>query len=158
MLDLRPSFHFTGAQFVHVSKRWSYSTHILTHSRHRAQCQACTSFSLMWQITAASVHSVRFIQRNLIHPLFAQMFSNIRTVMDASGTARAQYPAQGCLTWAAGDWTTDSLVSSWPPARPPSYSCPFICVCVKWSVVVLWSHISYRALTANQIPSQSQDQ
>lgn len=171
MLDLSPSFHFTGAQFVHVSRRWSYSTHILTHNPYRAQCQACTPLSLMWQITAASVPLVmdRFLRsplllylstlcalynvtsstQTLFLFLLKRFLSNIRTVMDASGTTRAQYPAPGCLTWAARDWTTDSLVSSWPPARAPELQLP-LCVCVKWSiVVVLWSHISYGVLIAN---------
>lgn len=158
MLDLSPSFHFTGAQFVHVSRRWTYSTHILTHNPYRAQCQACTPLSLMWQITAASVPLVmdRFLRsplllylstlcalynvtsstQTLFLFLLKRFLSNIRTVMDASGTTRAQYPAPGCLTGIEPPtlWLVVDLL-----LELPSYSC----VCVKWSiVVVLWSHIS----------------
>lgn len=95
MLDLSPSFHFTGAQFVHVSKRWNYSTHILTHNPYRAQRQAshriltlfkfkvkqechvtdhCSKCAvgngpvLTQPFATEPKHSVRFIQHNLIHP------------------------------------------------------------------------------------------
>lgn len=149
MLDLSPSFHFTGAQFVHVSRRWSYSTHILTHNPYRAQCQACTPLSLMWQITAASVplvmdrflrsplllylSTLRFIQRNLIHP---NTFSFCSSIFSLTFVLWWMHRAQLGLSILPQDvWPEQPGIE--PPTlwlvvdlllELPSYSCPFVFV------------------------------